>query len=303
MMMQTQRTLAEKKKTSASLPLLALLALLLMALLSAQYSSLALAQQGPVTATGVLVGPVEDGDQDPTPKYTLSDEATGTNYVLISGFVELEPFAGERVTIAGVPIGGADNAPPALNVTRIEPAEEDEDPASPSEKATLSFELTVEGEPPTEAEFLGLTATESLSLTPLVDPDGDGTYTGSTSVVRFAPGGPPEPVSVSPVQIVQGPPTGYTANGPQYRVIKDFGPVKLDEDKTLTASVSFPGDGGSDNNGGSGNSGSGSGSGSVSGSGPGGISVLPFTGGTLPVAGIAGALLIGGGLLIHRLAR
>lgn len=39
-------------------------------------------QQGPVTATGVLVGPVEDNDPDPTPEFRLTDEASGTTYVL-----------------------------------------------------------------------------------------------------------------------------------------------------------------------------------------------------------------------------
>ena len=42
----------------------------------------AFAQQGPVTATGVLVGPVENDDPDPTPEFRLTDEATGTTYVL-----------------------------------------------------------------------------------------------------------------------------------------------------------------------------------------------------------------------------
>ena len=110
------------------------------------------------------------------------------------------------------------------------------------DKATLSFELTVEGEPPANAEFLGFTTLESLMTTPLTDPDSDGIYTGSMTVPKFAPGGPPEPISLSTVRIVQGPPTGSTANGPEYSVIKDFGSVKLDGDKTLSASVSFEGD-------------------------------------------------------------
>ena len=74
-----------------------------------------LAQQGPVTATGVLVGPIEGNTPDPTSEYRLTAEATGITYVLVSGFVDLAPFAGQRVAIAGTPIGGADHAPPALN--------------------------------------------------------------------------------------------------------------------------------------------------------------------------------------------
>ena len=335
----------------------------------------AFAQQGPTTttATGVLVGPVDDGDLDPTPEYRLTDEATGTNYVLVSGFVELEPFAGQRVTIAGVPIGGADNAPPALNVTQIEPADEDEDP-SPSDKATLSFELTVYGDPPAGANFYGNVGTGEGGpglYVPLTDPDEDRVYTGTTTVDRFGPGPRPvppgtEPVSL-PVEILQ------EINPEVDGVIKDFGTVKLDEDKTFEASVSFPvddcpiisptpeqcgddsgsdgspddgsPDGDSDNNAGSGGSSGGSGSGgsgadsgisddgssgsgdsggssgsggsgsgdssngAESGGSSGGVTdgikdLLPSTGGGMALTVlIAGVLLIGGGLLIRKLAR
>jgi LPXTG-motif cell wall-anchored protein len=121
-------------------------------------------------------------------------------------------------------------------------------------------------------------------------------------------------------------------------VIKDFGTVELDGDKTFSASVSFPvddcpiisptpeqcgdgtGSGGAPNSGGSsggdsGGSGSsdwGSGSGSVGSSGSGvpddianGLrSVLPSTGGgmALWVLG-AGLLLIAGGLLVRKVFR
>jgi hypothetical protein len=124
-------------------------------------------------------------------------------------------------------------------------------PPPGEEFATLSFELSVECESPASATFLGLTGGEGLSTTPLADPDGDGLYTGSMTVPKFPPGPRPVPpgieaISLSPVRIVQGPPTGASALGPEYRVIKDFGAVKLDEDRTLDASVSFceDGDGG-----------------------------------------------------------
>src|SRR5215207_2536612 len=264
------------------------LALMLTALLVAAASAYA-QPQGSVTATGVLAGPVEDGDLDPTPKYRLADEETGTNYVLISGFVDLDPFAGQRVTIAGVPIGGADWAPPALNVTQIQPADRSDDNDPPvNDKATLSFELTVDGDPPAGATFFGNVRTGEGGLglyAPLTDPDEDRVYTGSTTVDRFGPGPRPvppgtEPVSL-PIQIVQG-----------SEVIKDFGTVKLDGDKTFSASVSFPvddcplisptpelcdGSGGTDNDGGGSGGGdpnsggsSGDGSGSSSGSSDGG---------------------------------
>jgi LPXTG-motif cell wall-anchored protein len=315
------------------------LALMLTALLVVAASAYA-QPQGSVTATGVLVGPVEDGDLDPTPKYKMADEETGTNYVLVSGFVELAPFVGQRVTIAGEPIGGADWAPPALNVTQIEPAAggDDNDPPAVNDKATLAFELTVDGDPPADAAFYGNVRTGEGGpglYVPLTDPDEDRVYTGSTTVDRFGPGPRPvpegtEPVSL-PVQIVH-----------DSEVIKDFGTVKLDGDKTFEASVSFPvddcpiisptpeqcgdGSGGSDdgdgsgggdpNSGGSGGSGSGSsgssngessGSGGSSGSGVAGDianglrGVLPSTGGGMALWALgAGLLLIAGGLLVRK---
>ena len=317
------------------------LALMLTALLVAAASAYA-QPQGSVTATGVLVGPVEDGDLDPTPKYKMADEETGTNYVLVSGFVELAPFVGQRVTIAGEPIGGADWAPPALNVTQIEPAAggDDNDPPAVNDKATLAFELTVDGDPPADAAFYGNVRTGEGGpglYVPLTDPDKDRVYTGSTTVDRFGPGPRPvpegtEPVSL-PVQIVH-----------DSEVIKDFGTVKLDGDKTFEASVSFPvddcpiisptpeqcgdGSGGSDdgdgsgggdpNSGGSGGSGSGSSgsSGSSNGesSGSGGSSsggvagdiadglrgVLPSTGGGMALWALGAGLLLIAGGLLVR---
>ena len=309
------------------------LALMLTALLVAAASAYA-QPQGSVTATGVLVGPVEDGDLDPTPKYKMADEETGTNYVLVSGFVELAPFVGQRVTIAGEPIGGADWAPPALNVTQIEPADggDDNDPPAVNDKATLAFELTVDGDPPADAAFYGNVRTGEGGpglYVPLTDPDKDRVYTGSTTVDRFGPGPRPvpegtEPVSL-PVQIVH-----------DSEVIKDFGTVKLDGDKTFEASVSFPVDdcpiisptpeqcgddsGGSDdgdgsgggdpNSGGSGGSGSGSSGSSGSsngesygsgGSSSGGVAgdiadglrgVLPSTGGGMALWALGSGLLL-----------
>ncbi len=75
---------------------------------------------------------------------------------------------------------------------------------------------------------------------PLTDPDGDGLYTGSVDVPKFAPG--PRPPDAQPIslpvrigQLVQGP------FGPgELNVIKDFGLVKLDGDRTFAADVSFP---------------------------------------------------------------
>lgn len=112
----TRAKVADKKGTKA--PVLVLALVLAMILVAA---APAFAQQGPITATGVLVGPVEDNDPDPTPVYELTDQTTGTTYRLISGFVNLQDFVGQRVTIVGVrvPGPGAPGAPLLLNVTEV----------------------------------------------------------------------------------------------------------------------------------------------------------------------------------------
>jgi hypothetical protein len=79
----------------------------------------ALAQPTTLTAAGVLGQPFYEG-QDPEPLYSLTDEASGTTYTLISGFVDLGAFVGQRVTIEGVRVPGID--PLAYNVTSIQPA-------------------------------------------------------------------------------------------------------------------------------------------------------------------------------------
>lgn len=84
----------------------------------------ALAQPTTLTATGVLGQPFFEG-QDPEPLYPLTDETTGTTYTLLSGFVDLGAFVGQRVTIEGVQVPGIN--PLAFNVTSIQPAPAGED--------------------------------------------------------------------------------------------------------------------------------------------------------------------------------
>ena len=280
-----------------------LLAAVLAAMLAA--ASPALAESEPVfEATGVLEKPEVTTYQYGT--HAITDEASGNRYALQSQSVDLDAYAGERVTVSGAPVPGyqdgqVEGGPDLLRVDQVEPADGPPGPPPGEEFARLSFELTVECEPPAGATFLGFTTLESVMTTPLTDPDGDGLYTGSMTVNKFPPGPRPvpsdiEPISLSPVRIVQGPPTGSSALGPEFRVIKDFGSVELDEDKTLAASVSFcdGGDSGGSDGGGSDNS---SGGGS-------GMKVLPATGGTtLPTVGLVGALLLVGGLLARRCAR
>src|SRR5215217_226158 len=280
------------------------LALMLTALLVAAASAFA-QQQGPLTATGVLEGAAPHSP-DPTPVYAITDEEAGTSYELVSGFVDLEQYVGERVTIQGVAVPGPGDPgkPLLLNVTQIQPAAEDGNNDPPvNDKATLSYELAVDGDPPAGTAFYGQVHTGEGGpgrYVPLTDPDEDHLYTGSTIVDRFGPGPrsvPPsvEPVSL-PVRIVQ-------ESGANIEVIKDFGTVKVDGDKTFSASVSFPvddcliisptpelcnGSGGSDNDGGGSGGGdpnsggsSGDGSGSSSGSSGGGSSGDPNSSGTV----------------------
>ena len=82
----------------------------------------AVAQPQEVTATGVLE-PAPLHAPDPTPTYAITDEATSARYDLISGFVDLEPYVGQRVFIRGEPVPGPGdpNRPPLLNVTEVVP--------------------------------------------------------------------------------------------------------------------------------------------------------------------------------------
>ena len=122
----------------------------------------------------------------------------------------------------------------AGSIVSLEPSGDEPGPA-PGTTATLAFELTVEGDPPADASFFGFIPAEGGIRAPLADSDGDGVYTGSVEVSKFAPGGPPEPVSL-PVQIVQTQPGAYHSRD---TVLKDFGEVLIDEDKTFSASVLF----------------------------------------------------------------
>jgi hypothetical protein len=116
-------------------------------------ASLALAQpQGPVTATGVL-GPAFTRGEDPTPNYLLTDEETGTTYTLISGFVDLEDYVGQRATITGERVPSID--PSALNVTDVVPLGTAPPPPPPEQCAAVYPPppgCPGSGTPPTEGD-------------------------------------------------------------------------------------------------------------------------------------------------------
>ena len=110
----------------------------------------------------------------------------------------------------------------------------------PSDQVTFSFKVTVKGEVPKGTGLLGFIPAEGGITVPLADSDGDGVYTGSTTLDRFGPGPRPvppgaEPVSL-PVQIVQ-------ESGGNIEVIRDFGVVPLAADRTFSARINFKRDG------------------------------------------------------------
>ena len=161
------------------------------------------------------------------------------------------------------------------------------------EQTDLVAQLTVNCPENIEAFYtLVTTGVESRTEVVLTDEDGDGVYTGTQTFPKFPPGPQPppgsgiDPITVNDVRIVA--PDGST--------VKQFGPVKLDQDEIiLPATISLCDDGGGSDNG----SGSSKGSGSVGGVGK----TLPATGGILPIAGLLGALLVGSGLLVRRIVR
>ena len=110
----------------------------------------------------------------------------------------------------------------------------------PSGQVTFSFELTVKGEVPEGTSLLGFIPAEGGITVPLSDSDGDGVYTGSTTLDRFGPGPRPVPSGTGPVslpvQIVQ-------ESSGTIEIIRDFGVVPLNGDRTFSARVNFKRDG------------------------------------------------------------
>ena len=274
--------------------------------------------QEQVSADGVLLAGLP-ADVGTNGTHSITDEASGTVYALESEAVDLDAYVGQQVTVYGTLTSG--DAPsgnlgfegsgtlPSIDVARVQLVDGPPPPGpAPGTTATFDFELTVKGGPPAGARFFGVVPAEGCISVPLADPDGDGVFTGSVDVPRFAPGPVPpgaQPVSL-PVQIVQA----NSGAGPcnPTTVIKDFGTVPANDD-TFKAKVNFKkgpvspekptdeclalspnpeecdayvGSGGSDSSG--------------------EMKVLPRTGG-LPALGLVGVALVAGGLLVRRAAR
>jgi len=67
----------------------------------------------------------------------------------------------------------------AGSIVILEPSGSGPGPA-PGSTATLAFELTVEGDPPADASFLGFIPAEGGFRAPLADPDENGVYTAAS---------------------------------------------------------------------------------------------------------------------------
>ena len=195
-----------------------------------------------------LTGTIEKRPEDTSYQYGthgISDDDSG-HHALQSASVDLDAYVGRPVNVYGTLVPGYERGqvkfgPPLVEVTKVEPTEESDD-----YEVTLDFELATEGPPPIETSFFGYIPAEGGIATELTDPDGDGLYTGSMDVPQYAPGPRPVPEDVDPVtlpvQIVMSSEVKYGV--PLYpNVIKDFGQILMNEDKTFSAGIVFEGSG------------------------------------------------------------
>ena len=233
------------------------------------------------TAVGVLERLGPDPSGDPTPTYSITDEETGASYKLISGFLDLEPFVGERVLVYGVPGAGLPapgGGPRGLNVTEVVPLGES------GETVTVTFELAVDGEVP-EGQTLAMRLGSGSPSRFYEGPPGEvafcatngnpnfptcedgGTYSGTLEV----PAG--EPIPFDYVRLGNGGEAFYSDT----RTFDEDSTVRVaydaDSEDGGEGGSTTPGEpsdgGGSGSGGGSGNTGSGGGSSSSDSSGSG----------------------------------
>jgi len=160
------------------------------------------------------------------------------NYYSPSHTILSEDALDHRVDISGtlvveeIPTSAGEAQSVYVEVDQVEPA------GSPDPRITVTFELTVEGEPPASTVFVGLLGGEPVPLE-LTDPDGDGVYAYSKSPMPASAGEPETPARIAQGEgPLRSGPAGPYLTGP-ITTIKDFGLVTLDEDTTLRAAVSF----------------------------------------------------------------
>ncbi len=224
-----------------------------------------------VEATGLLT-PVFP----PRPYSHLLNDATGGFYYVRSSVVDLYSFDdGQRVTVRGTLVNDGELPQPILEATQLELAPE-------PGPVTATFELTVEGQPPSQTTFFGTAGLGTVgSSVQLLDQDDDGVFTGSVEI----PQGTQRGVLIEQGTGVRENPVGFRFPGEPRSVIRDFGLVTFDGDKAFSASVSFEQATADDD----------------------GSGDLPDTGYSslsLPVSlGVAGILLVAGGLLARLFRR
>ena len=196
--------------------------------------------QEEVSVTGVLE---EQGAKaDGTTVYALVDEGSGEGYYGEAAAGEdLGNLVGERVTAYGTVRNDSGSI---LTASRIEFADGEAAGGQYTvEERAINFELSVEGEPPSDAAFSGSGPLVGLPAA-LSDEDGDGTYEGSASVeVTVNPDGTTQ---AAPVAIYGG--TGTAPSGDPGEpfagatdglVLVDFGMTVLEDGQTLSGSYSF----------------------------------------------------------------
>ena len=123
-----------------------------------------------------------------------------------------------------------------------EPTDTPPTPSCENTAVTVTFQLTVEGEPPEDATFFGYLGYEPAPFQ-LTDPDGAGVYIGSTPE-GLVPAGDTQPAFISQGTGTRESQVVGTSPGEPTCVLRNFGEVTFKEDATLPASVSFEAEGG-----------------------------------------------------------
>lgn len=242
-----------------------------------------------VSATGVLEQQGATTYQYGT--HTITDDASGTTYALVSERVDLDLYAGERVTVYGTLVSGYENGqveggPPLVDVTRVEAARTDGYSVRGFITSISGVQILVEEDP--EDPIVGGSGSAK----------GKFTLTDETRILRQQ-GEDVLPADQSDLQV--GQPVEATYAGPvaeSYPTMGAAGRIVILQEGPAEppADSAPPGDGDTGSDGGGANRDPDT-----------GLGILPDTGGTaggatLPLLGV-GALLILGGFLVRHLSR